>query len=460
MRLAAGWGEKYRSSSWWPERLAAFCALAGVVLASLPGFHVRTFQDAGSDFKTLYASATCFLRGQLAYNFHSIGEVFNANGVVQPANWYAHAPIYLPFTFAVLAPMTALPMVIAVYLWMALSTVALLFAVWSLADLAQRSFGLGRIWRLVLLALIAASPSVSFVLQIGNVSVVAAALSIIAVAGGERVSPTWRVVALTVSMLLKPHIAFWLLLAMLLSHRRDDRSLAVRTSVVVAVSLIVICGCFAILMPAGLQLHDYTAMVSSEIATGSMNPRNHELLPPAAEITSLQSLFGYFMEAPAMRWISGVLLVLFGGSLLYLSRALRREDMGTRLELLGAWSTFGMLVTYHRTHDGIILFLLLPWALARIVQRAADIIPWGALALGTLITFGSFPPTFDWVATLLHLPWFSQFLVFRQSALATALLMILLILDLVRQSVASRASFDQESSAVREPMMRVASISR
>ena len=408
-------------------------ALGGVVLASMPGYHVRTFQDAGSDFKTLYSSARCFLAGLPAYDFTNIGNVFHANGVVTPGSWYAHAPTYPPFTFALLAPIVALPMVAAVYLWLGLSTAALMFAVWSMSEISERVFGLGRAWRLVIIALVAASPLVSFGLQIGNVSVIAGVLCILAIMAPEEVHPSWRATALTVSLLLKPHIALWLLVGMFLSRNRKDRALVVRTFGFFAGALL----CFGLWSSLhfhlGMQLRSYTGMVSSEIATGCLNPRNHELLPPAAEVTSLESFFGFFLDTPWMQVINGISLLFMFCALVYVTRALRSSANGLRLELLGAWSTFGLLVTYHRTHDGIILFLLLPWLLARLSRRISDPAAWGIVAFGLAMSLGSFPPSFDWISNVLGLHWLSQFLVFRQSAIGTLLLLLLLLIDLFRQ---------------------------
>ena len=433
MRLNVSLGEnRSMSARWWPERLAAVLALAGVVLASLPGYHVRTWQDAGSDFKTLYASARCFVAGTRAYSFLNIGNVFKANGVVLPASWYAHAPTYPPFTFALLAPITAFPMVQAVYLWMGLSALALVFAIWSMADTCEHTFTLRRAWRLLLIPLVVASPLVSFGLQIGNVSVMAAALCILAVMTTGHAS--WRAAALTLSLLLKPHIALWLLVGMFVSRNRDDRALVVRTFAFFAVALVCIGVWFSIHLPFGLQLRDYTGMVTSEISTGCLNPRNHELLPPVAEITSLESFFGFFLDKPWMQIVNGLFLLLMGGALAILSRSPENNRIDTRLELLGAWSTFGLLVTYHRTHDGIILFLLLPWVLMRLQRRGADALAWGVLFLGVAMSFGGFPPPgFSWI-WLMGAHWLAQFMLYRQSAISMLLLMLVLLGHLWRQA--------------------------
>lgn len=417
------------SARWWPERLAPILALGGVLAASLPNFHPYIWQDSGSDFKTLYASSRLFNTGRLAYNFPNLGDVFHANGVVPPGSWYAHAPTYPPFTLVTLAPIAALPMVPAVYLWMVLSTIALVAAMWAMTSLMEREFALGRFWRLLLIALVAASPLVSFGLQIGNVSVMASALCILALMAPTGTHPNWRAVALTVSLLLKPHIALWLLVAMFFSRNRSDRALVWRTAAFSAATITIIL-LSTLAHPFGAQLGDYTHMVTSEIATGCLNPRNHELLPPAAEITSIQSLFGFGLDHAPLQIFTILSLATLAGALVFASRRFPAEDSAARLELFGAWSTFGLLVTYHRTHDGVILFFLLPWLLFRLSRRLADPLPWTVIAAYCFLAIGGFPPTFDWIAQI-GFPELSRFFVFRQSAVGTVILQFLLIADLL-----------------------------
>ncbi len=60
---------------------------------------IRTVrQDAGSDFKTLYASTWCYSHHLDGYQFPNLAAVFRANKVVEPQSWYGHAPVYPPFT--------------------------------------------------------------------------------------------------------------------------------------------------------------------------------------------------------------------------------------------------------------------------------------------------------------------------------------------------------------------------
>ena len=431
--------QRHPEHSWWPERLAAVLALGGLILAFLPGFQISTWQDPSSDFKTMYASASCFLNGQRAYNFPNIEKVFHSNHVITPTSWYAHAPTYPPFTFGMIAPLTAFSMSTAVCLWLAIATLALIFGIWSLNRSVEQDFGLPRVWRLALIVLVTISPLVSFGLFFGNVSVLAASLCIIAVTTpGTHHLRLWRALALAVSLLLKPHLALLLIVGMLAARHKEDRLVAGMASAFFLVALL----CFAAWnfhLPFGMQLRDYTAMVKSEIATGCLNPRNHELLAPAAQVPSLESLLGYVVDTPWMQAVNGTMLTLAAGLLLYLSRILPYNNPATRLELLGAWSTFGLLSTYHRSHDAIVLFLLLPPLLAHLAQNARSVFAWGILLLSAALSIGSWPPHFDWIATTLASPRLAGLLVFRQSAISALLLLVLLLAHLLHVSHAGQA---------------------
>ena len=327
----------------------------------------------------------------------------------------------------------------AVYLWLAIATFSLIFAIWSLNRSVEQDFGLPRIWRLALIALVTISPLVNFGLFFGNVSVIAASLCILAVTAPDVHSlRPWRALAFAASLLLKPHLALLLIVGMLASKRKEDRLVAGMASAFFLVALL----CFTVWtlhLPFGMQLRDYTAMVKSEIATGCLNPRNHELLAPAAQVPSLESLLGYFFDTPWMQAINVTVLVLSAGVLLFLSRTLPSQNPATRLELLGAWSTFGLLSTYHRSHDAIILFLLLPPLLAHLAQNARAFFAWGILLLSAALSIGSWPPHFDWIATTLASPRLADLLVFRQSAISALLLFVLLLAHLLHVARAGQA---------------------
>ena len=416
----------------WLELFASFLAIAGVIGSVLSGYHAREWQASASDFKTLYASAQCFRQHLDPYDFRNIAAVFQANHVVAPTSWYAHAPVYPPFTLAVLAPLTALPMVPAIYVWMALNGIVLALAMFLLASAAGDLFLLALPWRLALIALFAASPSLSFSLEMGNVSAVVAALSICAVilnATRPRLQ-SLAILALVVALLLKPHLALWVVVA--LFFRPEGRkpgiaSLGLFAAVVVCIGL-----WMAAHHQLGPELASYRTMVQTELAGGSMAPANRELIGVAAQITAFASLLGYWLTGVPLTVVNAAFLLALFGAVLYGS--VRARETVSSLLLVSTWCAFGLIATYHRAHDGIVLLLLLPWLLARLRKSWTD--PVAILFIGLSFALGIGPSweTYGWLATKPGLAHIATFLLFRQSALIAAILVLVLIAVTVRQA--------------------------
>ncbi len=428
---------KHSQRSSWLELIASFLAIAGAIASVLAGFRVREWQSSASDLKTVYASALCFRQHIDPYTFRNIAAVFHNNHVVLPTSWYGHAPVYPPFTLAALAPLTLFPMVHAVYVWIAISGVALALASFLLTQIAGRLFGLTFVWRLVLIALFAASPLVSFSLELANVSAVVGSLAIAAVVLRE-ISPrlsSFASVALALALLLKPHLAFWVILALVVSHRKTDRRLAFASLGVFLGALLLLGLWMAAHHQLAPEIASYRAIVHEEIAGGSMAPTNRELIGVAAQITSLASLLGFWLSGLPLMWANATLLLALFSTLVYLSLTISRKEPGTLLLRVGAWSAFGLLATYHRAHDGIVLLIVLPWLLLRLRSAWRNPIPWLLLAFSCAMGIGPSWETYGWLTTKPGLAHIAQFLLFRQAALATALLLLVLLAALARNKV-------------------------
>ncbi len=424
-------------SAGWLELLASFLAIAGVIGSVLSGYHVRAWQASASDFKTLYASALCFRHHIDPYDIRNIAAVFKANRVVAPTNWYAHAPVYPPFTLAILTPLTALPMVPAVYLWMALNGVALALAIFLLASAAGDLFLLALPWRLALIALFASSPSLSFSLEMGNVSAIVAALSICAVVLSAT-RPRFRtlaIAALVVALLLKPHLALWVVVALL--FRPEGRKLGIASLGLFTTVVL----CLGLWMAAhhqlGPELASYRAIVQTEIAGGSMAPTNRELIGVAAQITAVASLIGYWLTGLPLTVVNAAFLLALLGAVLYGS--LRARDTVSSLLLVSTWCAFGLVATYHRAHDGIVLLLLLPWLLARLRKSWKDPVAILLIALSFALGIGPSWETYGQLATRHGLAHIATFLLFRQSAVVATLLVLLLTAITVHQAAKVKA---------------------
>jgi Glycosyltransferase family 87 len=198
------------------------------VLCDLP---LRTSSFAGSDMKTLFASVWCFAHGLNAYTIGNVQSVFVAHDVVFPGSWFGHAPVYPPTTLALLLPLTALPMVPAVYGVVVVS--AVLFAIAATALLLNAAKNACPLLdESAIAAACACCPLFSFALSMGNVSVAASALCILSFVRRKHGTGWLYGALLAVAVLLKPHLAIWMLTGMLLLPERAARAVAARAAVI------------------------------------------------------------------------------------------------------------------------------------------------------------------------------------------------------------------------------------
>lgn len=419
------------------ERLAAFVAFASLLCVILVPSKPRLWQESLGDFKMVYASAAGLAHSGEAYSFAELTRVFKEGGVVKPESWYGHSPVYPPFTLLALSPLLLLPIVPAAYLWACLGYLAMALAAARLARYAGQFFGVPLGLRLLLIALMAASPLVSFGLDLANVSMVAACLCIFA-ATSTSSQHTWlHAVELAVALLLKPHLAFWVVLALFLLpqrlYRSDERVLATKALAIFAALLAPMVAYLLLRHQLFSLLESYARVLRAEAAGGSMDVRDHQAMMIPAQITSLGSLLGYWIDSTRVR------VVLQFALLLPLTLCLLWATLRARPEwktvVIGAWAALGLLVTYHRAHDGTVLFLLLPWTLTRVWRRWYDGPGWTVIVLYALFSIGPTPTFFPWLSSLSHLHTIGQVLLFRQVALAAALLVVALVLILLRAAV-------------------------
>ena len=447
-----------RSGSWLEF---GFCVLGvvGVLASILPGFHPREWQASGSDLKTLYASTACFRTHIDAYSFTNIAAVFNANRVVPPESWYAHAPVYPPFTLAAIAPLTFLPMVGAVYVWLIVASLAWAFATYSLVRAAEASFHISLPWRTLLIAFAAASPLASFSLEMGNVSAVVAALCIAAVAMPRQrwSSLNLRALALCLGLLLKPHLAIWFVVALLISQARKDRAIGAR-----ALGFFVL-ACLAVVSWMGAhhilfaQVESYRAMVAAETHGGSMAASNDEFIAVAAQITSLASLLGYWIHSKALAVLAAAGLAVCAALLVAATWPRADDDDSSRLLRFAAWSAFGLIATYHRAHDGIVLLVLLPYVVARLRTSWHDWFAWSYLLLSLAAGLGPPLQTINWLASTPGIGGAARFLAYRQSSLAFLLLLLLVVAQAYRRQTHATQIVSDRDEEMYEEQWRAAS---
>lgn len=424
----------------WFDVLIALGCLGGLTISTLYQLEVRAADYGASDFKTLYASVWCFAHRINAYSLANIQHVFVANGVVQPEKWFGHAPVYPWITLALLSPLALLGMVPAAYVLIILSGLLMVVAVAALMRYAAATFGMGPVWRIVLAILCASGPLLSFGINLGNVSVAASALCFLAFVWRNKESP-WNqrgtrwvsAAALAAALVLKPHLALWVALGMLLLPERAARAVVMRAGALVAGFVALTAGVMAATGTLSLQTHAYLAMLSAEASKGaSMSATSRTVLPVVAEITSLNSIVGFWVPGSVVRVILvGIALLGLGFWAVRLTR--RVDSERAALLAVGTWCALGFLATYHRSPDAILLLILLPWALDQVRRTPWDWHAWVATAFYCgLSVSADFPVVERWVATL---PTYSPlaFLLLRQAGLADCLLLLVLLLALNKE---------------------------
>jgi len=426
----------------WVDIVIAICAAGGLTASTLFGVQIRASTFAASDFKTLYASTWCFAHGINAYSIENLQKVFVVNGVVQPESWYAHAPVYPWTTLAVLFPMSLLPMVPAAYVLTLLTGVLLAAAIAALMRYSATQFNLEIRWRIGIAALCVCGPLLAFSMNMGNVSVATSALCVLSCVS-RREGTSWDrsrlwwvpVAALAIALLLKPHLALWCAVGMFLLPERAGRTVAVRAVAAVSAFAIVTAWLLAASGTFNAQTRAYLAMLGTESSAGaSMNSASHEALPVVAQITSLNSILGFWITNSMIRGGLTCLLLLALGALLIRRTRLVDTERGALLAI-GAWCSMGMLATYHRAHDASLLILLVPWVISRIRDTPLRWPAWTAVALycGMSVSL-DFPVVLRLVGTAPQHSLLS-FLLLRQVALSNLLLLLVLFMTMSDEHV-------------------------
>jgi hypothetical protein len=406
----------------------------GGLLASLwLTMDIRGSQGSASDFKTLYASAWCFTHSVNAYDTGDIQNLFLANHVITPLHWFGHMPVYPPFTLAVLAPLTFVSMVAASYVWMAVSAALMACAIFLLCRTARNLFNLSLPWRLMIVAACGAAPALGFGFEVVNVSVAVGALCIITILAPPYF-PRWvPAIALAIALLLKPHIAVWVWLCLLLSDRWRSRGGAATALRAAGIGAAFLAGVMLWLASHHMllsQMQSYHSMVWSETHDGSMSPNSLESLSPPSQITSLISMLGYWVtNAKMLTLLSTLCLGLIALVLMRATIKMRRTHAGPqdRLLLIACWCGLGLMATYHRAHDATVLLLLVPWVVARLRNSLRDWSAWVVVALYTTMAWGPTEEQMRALGAHQHLHALANAIFYRQSSIATVGLELLLL---------------------------------
>ena len=406
----------------------AAAAIGGMASIILFNFPVRTEAFAASDLKTLYASTWNFAHGRNAYTIPDVQSVFTTNGTILPEHWFGHAPVYPPTTLALLLPFAMIRMEIAAYVVVLLSSVLFAVAVAALLRYSTEMFSLPLGAKAAITALCASSPLLSFALSMGNLSVIAAALVILCFVRREHGSIWLNGSLLAIAVLLKPHLSVWMLLGMWLIPERASRAIAARAASVIGIFALVVAGGLAVTGTLKLQMGGFASILHAETSAGfSMNPSSREILPICAQITSLQSLVGFWrIESVGQTVLVSMVLIALGCTILLRTLTVRTEEEA--VIAITTWSSFGLLASYHRVHDALVLLLLLPWLARAVIRNPSRWYPWAIAFLYSLL---SFAPSLEQVqrqAATGHEN-FIMFILLRQAGVVSLALLIVLLIS-------------------------------
>jgi len=393
----------------------------------------KTSTLSATDLKTILSSAWCLSHRINAYDPANIRAVYRAAGFMLPETWFGHAAVYPPVTLVLLSPFTWIPTSIALFLLFGIWSVFLVVAVNALMRYAGTQFHLNSPDRFLLAFVFLCSPYLMALIALGNLGAPAVCLAICGfVLRGNR-SPWPAAVALGFALALKPHVAFWVLVPLLLLPSARSRKVALRSLAVLAGLILLTLFDLALTHQLWLQMHAYRSILLSETSgDSSMSPATREISSLTVQITSLKSLVGFWH---ALGFFASLMcdlaIVACAGASVILTRKAKNESQA----LLSAtmWIALGLVATYHRAYDGMMLCLALPVVFAKLMNHAQR---WKGIALTVFLLAMSFGPAGLTVFALTdggQSHSLASFLLMRQAALVDSSLALFLLFLLWRE---------------------------
>ena len=342
--------------------ILAACALVYVVR----GYHDQRLTLQSMDFKTVYGSARCMLKGCDPYDSEQIATAYlHAGGVADDMRAFRpHEPVYLPSALAVSSPFALLPWAPAHLLWLAVSTGVFLIGAAVIASLSFRyaplisAVGIGLLLLTSTMLMMLAQPAQ---LAIGLCAIAVWSLL-------EDRSRTIGILCFATALTFKPHVTGLVWLYFALSKGRYRRQ-ALRI-LVVTVLLSLPGVLWASLMPASRHwLHEISANVAALSLQGMVNdpgPAN----PEATGFTNLQSIFCLMRDEPgfynrAAEMMGMLFLGAWGIAFVRMAPSRERDYLG-----IAAMTCISFLPIYHRDYDTGLLLLVFP-AFAMLVRAGS-----------------------------------------------------------------------------------------
>ena len=312
-----------------------------------------------ADFQAVYYGARCMVYHADPYQESELTHIYrDADGEVTTGRATAlrviTSYVNLPTSLIVTAPFGALEWRPAHLLWMGITAAAFILASWLMWNEAANYAPV--ISGLLIFIFLANS---ELLLEIGNAAGIAVALCTIGVwciLKGRRI---WvGILALALSLALKPHLGGLVLLYLLLASGRQQKR-ALQTFVVyMALAVPMLIWTFQVAPHWMSELRTNLAQTSQlgDINDPiSVNPAFH-----GASIIDLQSVFSLIRNSP--RFYNQASYLTCAPLLLVWAITTVRK----KFSLEGAWlglaaiAPLSMLPLYHRTHDTRLLLLVLP----------------------------------------------------------------------------------------------------
>ena len=379
---SSGRRQRWATAVPYVESLLCLIAVAGLTLSLLGDFQsVRTTDYVATDYKTLYASAALFRHGGNPYSMAGIVEIYRESGVVLPRSMFGHAPVYPPVTLLLLWPLTYLSMGQSAMAWLVTSAAASAVALAMVLREARRQ-GLHWSLRLGIAAFTAGAPVLGYALDIGNVSPAVGALAAISLLMALRESHrsrarlTWGLVAggisLGLALCVKPHSAIWVFAGILLVCGSAGKLVAGISGGVFLLGNLTSLVILYMRGAAQSVVGSLVAMLVAESRSGSMSPASREALPAMAQLTGVNSLFGLWIGQPVRGALVAMVVLALLGSLLRVAwrTRWRGRDGSWQVLIVAALFAVGMLASYHRAHDAVMLPALLGLWLAHAIRRS------------------------------------------------------------------------------------------
>jgi len=317
-----------------------------------------------SSYRAVYYGARCVVHHADPYNPDEFSRIYMAESGALPGD-PARRPLFLravmvcvnlPTTLFLLIPLAMIPWGLSHLLWLALIAISLTVAAVLTHDLCMESES--RL-PLVLICFLMANCQVLF--TVANTAGLAVGLCVISIWCFIRQRFMWfGVVALAISLALKPHdsglVWLWLLISGGLLRKR-----ALQTAILVVAIAIP-----AVLLVARSSPRWHTELAGSLAATSAHGdisdpgPASNSRQGSADIIIDLQTVLSLFRDDPrfynpATYLICGSLLVI------WLLPALRRQQpLSGSLSALAFVAALTMLVSYHRPYDAKLLLLAIP----------------------------------------------------------------------------------------------------